>query len=60
MSTKREWLDSTYKKGQERPVRFSTVSDLEIEPLYTPEDMQSTQAFTREPIIGLQSRAKEG
>ena len=41
MSTKREWLDSTYKKGQERPVRFSTVSDLEIEPLYTPEDVKS-------------------
>ena len=40
MSTKREWLDSTYKKGQERPVRFSTVSDLEIEPLYTPEDVK--------------------
>jgi gluconate 2-dehydrogenase gamma chain len=30
------------------------------QPLYTPEDMKSTQAFTREPIIGLQSRAKEG
>jgi gluconate 2-dehydrogenase gamma chain len=30
------------------------------QPLYTPEDMQSTQAFTREPIVGLQSRAKEG
>ena len=40
MSTKRQWLDSTYKKGQERPVRFSTVSDLEIEPLYTPEDLK--------------------
>ncbi len=40
MSTKREWLDGTYKKGQERPVRFSTVSDLEIEPLYTPEDVK--------------------
>jgi methylmalonyl-CoA mutase, N-terminal domain len=40
VSTKREWLDSTYKKGQERPVRFSTVSDLEIEPLYTPEDVK--------------------
>ncbi len=39
MSTKREWLEGTYKKGQERPVRFSTVSDLEIEPLYTPEDV---------------------
>jgi methylmalonyl-CoA mutase, N-terminal domain len=40
VSTKRQWLDSTYKKGQERPVRFSTVSDLEIEPLYTPEDVK--------------------
>ena len=30
------------------------------QPLYTPEDMQSTQAFTREPIVGLQSRSKEG
>jgi gluconate 2-dehydrogenase gamma chain len=30
------------------------------QPLYTPEDMQSKQAFTREPIIGLQSRAREG
>jgi methylmalonyl-CoA mutase N-terminal domain/subunit len=39
VSTKRQWLDTTYKKGQERPVRFSTVSDLEIEPLYTPEDV---------------------
>jgi methylmalonyl-CoA mutase N-terminal domain/subunit len=40
VSTKQQWLDSTYKKGQERPVRFSTVSDLEIEPLYTPEDVK--------------------
>jgi gluconate 2-dehydrogenase gamma chain len=30
------------------------------QPQYTPEDMQSKQAFTREPIIGLQSRAREG
>jgi gluconate 2-dehydrogenase gamma chain len=28
------------------------------QPQFTPEDMQSTKAFTREPIIGLQSRAK--
>ncbi|MGZ3510524.1 MAG: acyl-CoA mutase large subunit family protein [Candidatus Binataceae bacterium] len=40
MSTKQQWLDRTYKKGPERPVRFSTVSDLEIEPLYTPEDVK--------------------
>jgi gluconate 2-dehydrogenase gamma chain len=29
------------------------------QPLFTPEDMESTQAFTREPMIGLQSRAKK-
>jgi methylmalonyl-CoA mutase, N-terminal domain len=46
VSTKREWLDGTYKKGQERPVRFSTVSDLEIEPLYTPEDVKGDYAST--------------
>jgi methylmalonyl-CoA mutase N-terminal domain/subunit len=46
VSTKREWLDGTYKKGQERPVRFSTVSDLEIEPLYTPEDVTGDYAST--------------
>lgn len=28
------------------------------QPLFTEDDMRSTQAFTREPIIGLQSRAK--
>jgi gluconate 2-dehydrogenase gamma chain len=28
------------------------------QPIFTEEDMQSTKAFTREPIIGLQSRAK--
>ena len=44
MSTKQQWLDSCYKKGQERPVRFSTVSDLEIEPLYTPEDVKGDYA----------------
>jgi len=27
------------------------------QPLFTPEDLQSTQAFTREPIVGLQGRA---
>ena len=27
------------------------------QPIFTPEDMKSTQAFTREPITGLQSRA---
>src|SRR5262249_30174199 len=41
-SNKQQWLESTYKKGQERPVRFSTVSDLEVEPLYTPDDVKQS------------------
>src|SRR5713226_2643124 len=40
MTTKKDWLDATYKKGAERPARFSTVSDMELEPLYTPEDLR--------------------
>ncbi len=28
------------------------------QPAFTPEDMQSNQAFTREPIVGLQARLK--
>ncbi|HUY27942.1 MAG TPA: methylmalonyl-CoA mutase family protein [Candidatus Binataceae bacterium] len=38
MSSKKHWLETTYQKAAERPGRFSTVSDMEIEPLYTPED----------------------
>jgi methylmalonyl-CoA mutase, N-terminal domain len=38
VSRKRDWLESTYKKAAERPARFSTVSDMEIDPLYTPDD----------------------
>ena len=41
MSTKQEWLERTYKRGKERPARFSTLSDMEVEPLYTPEDVTS-------------------
>ena len=35
--TKAEWL-ARYRNDPERPVRFSTVSDMELEPLYTAED----------------------
>jgi len=37
--TKRDWLEKRKREAPERPVRFSTVSDLEIEPLYTSEDV---------------------
>jgi methylmalonyl-CoA mutase, N-terminal domain len=35
--TKQEWWDK-YPQQEERLARFSTVSDMEVEPLYTPED----------------------
>ncbi|MGC2494155.1 acyl-CoA mutase large subunit family protein [Candidatus Binatus sp.] len=39
MSKKKQWLETTYKQANERPVRFSTVSDMELDPLYTPDDV---------------------
>ena len=39
MGSKKKWLDTTYRQASERPVRFSTVSDMELEPLYTPGDV---------------------
>jgi methylmalonyl-CoA mutase N-terminal domain/subunit len=39
VSNKKKWLETTYKQASERPVRFSTVSDLELDPLYTPDDV---------------------
>jgi len=39
VSNKNKWLDTTYKQASERPVRFSTVSDMELDPLYTPDDV---------------------
>ena len=40
MTTKQEWLEQVYKQGKERAMRFSTVSDIELEPLYTPDDVK--------------------
>jgi methylmalonyl-CoA mutase N-terminal domain/subunit len=40
VSTKQEWLAKVYNHSKERPVRFSTLSDMEVEPLYTPEDVK--------------------
>jgi methylmalonyl-CoA mutase, N-terminal domain len=44
--TKRDWLASRYRAEPERPVRFSTVSDMEVEPLYAPDDLGDA-AFAR-------------
>ena len=40
MTTKREWLEQSYQSAKERPVRFTTLSDMAVEPLYTPEDLK--------------------
>jgi methylmalonyl-CoA mutase, N-terminal domain len=39
VETKNKWLESTYKEASERPVRFSTVSDMELDALYTSADL---------------------
>jgi len=39
VTTKQEWLEKVYQRATERPVRFSTLSDMEVEPLYTPSDV---------------------
>ncbi|MBI3302922.1 MAG: methylmalonyl-CoA mutase family protein [Deltaproteobacteria bacterium] len=48
--TKQEWLAQKYPKQEERMPRFSTISDMEVEPLYTPED-QNGRDYERD--IGL-------
>jgi methylmalonyl-CoA mutase N-terminal domain/subunit len=35
---KQEWLAQQYPKAEERTNRFSTLSDMEIEAIYTPDD----------------------
>jgi methylmalonyl-CoA mutase N-terminal domain/subunit len=42
MTSKQEWLEQVYKRGKERPVRFTTLSDMPIEPLYTSEDVKGS------------------
>jgi methylmalonyl-CoA mutase N-terminal domain/subunit len=42
VSKKEKWLETTYKQASERPVRFSTVSDMELAPLYTPDDVSDS------------------
>jgi methylmalonyl-CoA mutase N-terminal domain/subunit len=36
--TKRDWIERRYRDTPERPVRFSTVSDMVVDPLYAAED----------------------
>jgi methylmalonyl-CoA mutase, N-terminal domain len=43
--TKREWLERDYRESGERPVRFSTVSDMVVEPLYTDEDASAAASM---------------
>lgn len=39
---KQEWLAQKYPKRGERMERFSTISDMEMAPLYTPDDKNGT------------------
>lgn len=39
---KQEWLSQKYPKQGERTERFSTISDMELDPLYTPDDKNGT------------------
>jgi methylmalonyl-CoA mutase, N-terminal domain len=48
--SKRDWLEGRYRETPERPVRFSTVSDMPVDPLYTAEDVASDAEEAR---IGL-------
>jgi methylmalonyl-CoA mutase N-terminal domain/subunit len=42
VTTKRKWLEQTYQSAKERPVRFTTLSDMPVESLYTPEDVKGS------------------
>jgi len=42
VANKQEWLNGAYNDAKERPIRFSTVSDMEIDPLYTPDDVRGS------------------
>ena len=37
--TKRDWLERRYRETPERPGRFSSVSDMVVEPLYAADDV---------------------
>jgi methylmalonyl-CoA mutase, N-terminal domain len=41
MKTREQWLREVYQQAPERPARFSTVSDMEVEPVYGPEDVST-------------------
>jgi methylmalonyl-CoA mutase N-terminal domain/subunit len=46
MRTREQWLHETYQRNTQRPARFSTVSDMEFEPVYGPQDV--TPDFDRD------------
>ena len=39
MDKKQNWRETTYKDARERDVKFSTISDMELASLYTPDDV---------------------
>jgi methylmalonyl-CoA mutase, N-terminal domain len=40
MRNRDQWLRETYERTNERTARFSTVSDMELKPVYGPEDLR--------------------
>jgi methylmalonyl-CoA mutase N-terminal domain/subunit len=42
--TKQEWLEQVYRRTPEREARFSTVSDMVVDPLYGPDDVPGDPA----------------
>lgn len=39
--SKSEWLSNAYPKSADRLPAYTTLSDMEVEPVYTPEDLRS-------------------
>ena len=57
LAVTRDWSSRWYA-GNKDFAGWRLVGFPGAQQLFTPEDMQSTEAFTREPIVGLQARAK--
>ena len=39
---KQDWLNEKYPQQSERAQRFSTISDMEVDPIYAPDDLNGS------------------
>ena len=46
MSKKKTWIEKDFDSLPQRGVRFTTVSDLDVDPIYTPEDLADMDPVT--------------